>query len=202
MSKPTHTEVADGDDEYGPDDPPSKSQLKRESTALQDLGEALVALPADRLKRLDLPDNLRIAVNEARRITAHGALRRQYQYIGKVMRNIDPAPIRAQLEVFAGKSREHKAWLHGLERWRDRLLADGNALGELVAEHPDVDIQQIRTLIRNALREREQSKPPRAFRELFRILRELRPEPSLELDGPDDEAGDADDEHDDEDDNP
>lgn len=202
MSKPTHTEVADGDDEYGPDDPPSKSQLKRESTALQDLGEALVALPADRLKRLDLPDNLRIAVNEARRITAHGALRRQYQYIGKVMRNIDPAPIRAQLEVFAGKSREHKAWLHGLERWRDRLLADGNALGELVAEHPDADIQQIRTLIRNALREREQSKPPRAFRELFRILRELRPEPSLELDGPDDEAGDADDEHDDEDDNP
>lgn len=191
MTKPTHTTVDEDADESGPDTP-SKSQRKRDSTALQDLGEALVALPADRLKRLELPDNLRIAVNEARRITAHGALRRQYQYIGKVMRNIDPVPIRAQLEVFAGKSREHKAWLHRLERWRDRLLSEEGALAELVTAHPDVDIQQIRTLIRNALREREQARPPRAFRELFQILRELEPEPALDGDIRDD-ADDADD---------
>lgn len=158
-------------------EPPSKSQRKRESTALQDLGEALVALSTDRLQQLDLPENLLAAVLEAQRIHKFGAQRRQFQYIGKLMRKLDAAPIRARLEALEGHSRTHTAWLHRLERWRERLLTDEAALGELVTVCPGADTQQLRTLIRNAQREQAQAKPPRSFRELFQRLRELMPEP-------------------------
>lgn len=166
------------DDDDSPYDGPSKSQRKRESLALQDLGEALVALPADRLARIEMPESLRTAVLEARRIRAFGALKRQRQFIGKLMRTVDAAPIRAQMEAFEGNSRAEAAWLHRLERWRDRLIAEDTALAELLAQHPDADAQHLRTLVRNARREASESKPPRAFREIFRTLRELIPQPA------------------------
>jgi ribosome-associated protein len=160
------------------DDRPSKSQLKRDMLALQALGEALVALSDEQLAGLDLPDDLRDAVRDARRIgvSKHGAIRRQRQYVGRIMREVDPAPIRAQLDALAGHSRAHTAWLHGLERWRERLIAGDQVLTELLAEHPGADIPRLRTLIRNAQREQLQGKPPKSFRELFQVLRELIPE--------------------------
>ncbi len=153
--------------------PPSKSRRKRESSALQDIGRALVQLPADRMRKLDLPEPLRDAVLEARRINSHSALRRQMQYIGKLMRDVDAEPIVEQLAAIQGASDVAKARFHALERWRERLLADDDALTELLVRYPHADVQQLRQLIRNSRRETAEGKPPRSSRALFRMLAEL-----------------------------
>lgn len=140
---------------------------------LQALGEALVALSSDQLKKVDLPDDLRDAVRDARRFTQHEARRRQMQYIGKLMRGIDDEPIRAALDEINGVSAAATARLHALERLRSRFLEDEKVINEIAAAHPGADLQQLRQLRRNALKEQELGKPPRAFRELFRVLREL-----------------------------
>ncbi|MCA1788750.1 MAG: DUF615 domain-containing protein [Thioalkalivibrio sp.] len=150
--------------------PPSKSQRKRESNALQDLGQALVKLPEDRVRQLDLPDALRSAVLEGQRIRSHGALRRQMQFIGKLMRDVDAEPIARQLAEMRGVSDRSKAEFHALEHCRDRLLADDQALTEWLADHPESDVQQLRQLLRNARKEAAQGKPPRSSRALFRML--------------------------------
>ncbi len=150
--------------------PPSKSQRKRESSALQDLGLALVKLPEDRVRNLDLPDALRSAVLEAQRIRSHGALRRQMQVIGKLMRDVDAGPIVRQLSEMRTASDRSKAAFHALEHWRDRLLADDQALTEWLARHPGGDAQQLRQLIRNARKEAAEGKPRRSSRALFRLL--------------------------------
>jgi ribosome-associated protein len=160
---------------------PSKSAKKREMDALQDLGTQLVALSVDRLKKINLPDNLREAVREAQRISSHGAKRRQFQLIGKLMRDIDPAPIQEALDEVNGISAAATARMHHLEKLRIRLLEDEKVLGEIAAAHPDADLQRLRQLRRNALKEQELSKPPRAFRELFKVLRELESAPSEEV---------------------
>jgi ribosome-associated protein len=156
--------------------PPSKTKIKKQMHDLQKIGEQLAALNKDQLKELDLPENLRDAINEVKRITKFGAISRQMQYIGRLMRDIDPAPIIAKMEVWNGTSRQHIAWLHQVESWRDRLLAEPDALTELLADHPQADAQRLRTLIRNALKEKEQNKPPKSFRELFQVLRDIIPE--------------------------
>jgi len=137
------------------------------------MGEELVALSAEQLKELDLPDLLRDAVMEARRITKFGALRRQMQYVGRLMREVDPAPIRARLDAWNGASSEETARLHRIERWRTRLLEDDQALSELLDAHPQADAQRLRALIRNVKREAEAGKPPKSFRELFQELRSI-----------------------------
>lgn len=162
-----------------PDEPLSKTRRKQAMDALQDLGLELADLPLDKLKKLELPDELRDAVREYQRISAHGAKKRQAQYIGRLMRDIDPEPIARQLQVLKGESAEHVAWMHKLERWRERLLADDEMLSPFVAEHPDADVQQLRTLIRNARREQLDNKPPKSFRQLYQTLKELIPEPGL-----------------------
>jgi ribosome-associated protein len=156
--------------------PPSKTKIKKQMLELQDLGEQLAALNKDQLKELDLPETLRDAIHEVKRITKFGAISRQMQYIGRLMRDVDPAPIIAKLEIWNGTSRQHIAWLHQVERWRDRLLEDPNALTELLAEHPQADAQHLRTLIRNALKEKELAKPPKSYREIFQVLRDIIPE--------------------------
>lgn len=158
-------------------DKPSKSAVKREMTDLQALGAELVALSKDQLKKVDLPDALRDAVRDAQRFTQHGAHRRQLQYIGKLMRALDPEPIRAALDEFSGISAAANARMHALERLRSRFLEDETVIGEIAAAHPDAGLQQLRQLRRNALKEQQLSKPPRAFRELFRVLRELQGAP-------------------------
>lgn len=152
---------------------PSKSEIKRQMTALQSLGAELVALPAERLKKLDLPENLREAMRDAQRFTAHEAKRRQLQYIGKLMRGIDCAPIQAALDEIKGISATATIRLQRLERLRERLMADEAVVGEILERHPAADVQRLRQLRRNALKEAERNKPPHAFRELFRVLREL-----------------------------
>lgn len=159
------------------DDRPSRSQLKREVEALQVLGEQLMELSVDTLKKFDLPENLLTALLEAKRITANGAIRRQRQYIGKLMRSVDPAPIEAQLRIIRGENDQHTAWLHRLERWRDRLLDDDGALDDLLDDYAVPDLQALRQAIRNARRERAEGKPPKAYRQIFQTLKELIPEP-------------------------
>ena len=158
-----------------PDDRPSKSQKKRDMTALQKLGEELVGYPAERLERVEMPDDLRGAIDEARGIRDHEGRRRQMQYIGRLMRDVDVVPIRAAIEAFAGASREEAAALHALERWRERLLEDDAALTTFAGEYtaalnPDL-LQRLRNAIRMARRERGEGKAPKHFRELFRLVR-------------------------------
>lgn len=156
------------------DDRPSRSQLKRDAEALQDLGLALVELPQAKLDRVELPDQLREAIDLARRITAHGGKRRQMQFIGKLMRKFDAAPIRAQIEAMQQADRRAAQRFHVLEALRDKLLAEGDdALGELLERYPAADRQHLRQLIRQAQTERDKNKPPASARSLFRYLREL-----------------------------
>ena len=151
----------------------SKTQRKREMLELQSLGAALVALPEGNLVRMHIEPQLREAVLEARRIRSHEGKRRQLQYIGRLMREIDPAPIREQLAALEGTSAQAAAAHRRLEGLRERLLADDAALTAYAAENPGADLQALRTLIRNARREQKESRPPRAFRELFRVLKDL-----------------------------
>jgi ribosome-associated protein len=156
--------------------PPSKTKIKQQMHDLQDIGEQLVALNKDQLKEVDIPETLRDAIHEAKKITKFGAIKRQMQYIGRLMRHVDAAPIIAKLDVWNGKSHQHIAYLHRVERWRERLLEDDSALTELLADHPDADAQRLRALIRNAQKEKELGKPPKNFREIFQVLREILPE--------------------------
>ena len=158
--------------------PPSKTKIKQQMHDLQDIGEQLVELSADKLKQLDLPERLFDAVREMKRINKFGAQRRQMQYIGRLMRDVEPAPIIAKLDAWSGKSHQHIAWLHQLERWRDRLLENDAALTELLADHPEADAQRLRALVRNAIKEKELAKPPKNYREIFQVLREILPEPT------------------------
>ncbi len=156
--------------------PPSKTKIKQQMHDLQDIGEQLVELSKDRLKEIDLPERLYDAVREMKRINTFGAQKRQMQFIGRLMREVDAAPIIAKLEVWSGKSHQHIAWLHQIERWRDRLLEDESALTELLTDHPTADAQRLRALIRNALKEKELEKPLKSYREIFQVLREILPE--------------------------
>lgn len=155
---------------------PSKSQLKREMTALQKLGEDLVAASRDRVKRVPMPEDVRDAILECQQITNHEGRRRQLQYVGKKMRTLEEAEvaaIQAAIDSWRGASKAETATLHAIERQRERLLADDGALTALRAEHPELDIQQLRTLIRNARKEQAENKPPKAYREIFQLLKSL-----------------------------
>lgn len=159
------------------DNRPSRSQLKRDVEALQALGEELITLSVDALKKFDLPETLKIALLDAKKITANGAIRRQRQYIGKLMRNVDPAPIQAQLSVIRGDSDLQIAWLHRIERWRDRLVAEDDALADLMDEYTVPDVQALRQAIRNARKELAESKPPKFYRVIFKTLKQMIPAP-------------------------
>jgi ribosome-associated protein len=150
----------------------SKTRKKALSHALQKLGVELVELSKERLDSMALPESLAQAIREAQRITAHEGRRRQMQYIGKLMRDIDPAPIQEKLDAWRGQSKAEVARQHGIERMRERLIADDAALTEFAARHPGVDLQTLRVLIRNARREAAESRPPKAFREIFKVIRD------------------------------
>ncbi len=165
------------DEETGDFLGPSRSQRKRDAEAVLDLAERLVALPAARLKALELPDNVRDAVDETRRIHSHIAHKRQLHYLAKLMRREDDElldALRSELEHDRADARRETAALHRVEHWRERLLKDGDAaLGELADAYPAVDRQHLRQLIRNAREEHLKNRPPHAFREMFRVLKEL-----------------------------
>lgn len=167
---------------------PSRTDRKRESAALQALGEDLLGLRADLFARLPLPDALRDALAEAQRITNFEGRRRQMQYVGKLMRQLDAATIdamRAALDEQHNGSAAENQLLHAAEQWRERLLADDAALPAWMAAHPATDTQQLRALIRQARKDAppagqaakvavSQGLAPRkgrAYRELFQLLR-------------------------------
>jgi ribosome-associated protein len=156
---------------------PSKSAAKREMTALQKLGVELVDQTPERLARVEMPENLRDAIEHARSIRDHEGRRRQMQYIGRLMRDVDPEPIRAALASWTGQSRAEAAALHALERWRERLIEDDEALTAFAAEHtaalaPDT-LQRLRQAVRGSRKERSEGKPPHHYRELFRLIRAI-----------------------------
>jgi ribosome-associated protein len=148
----------------------SKTQRTAEMDALQALGKALLNVGSARRAELDLPERLVEALDAAQRITQREARRRQLQFIGRLMRDIDAVPIRARLAQWADAPNAEKARLHALERWRERLLAQGDALDRLCAEHPAADRARLAALVDAVHAERAHGQPPRAYRELFRAL--------------------------------
>jgi ribosome-associated protein len=153
---------------------PSKSLLKRQSTELQQLGESLIELTDAELDGLQLPEKLRDAIDIAKRITAHGGLYRQKQFIGKLMRKIDVEPIRAALEARRQAQRTEVVRFRRVELWRDRLMSDeAAALDALLDEQPAADRMQLERLVARARHEQQRKQPPIAARELFAVLRQL-----------------------------
>jgi ribosome-associated protein len=164
-----------------PDQPLSKTRLKQLHHDLQELGEALLDLGSARFASLELPDELRRALEELRRTRSHEGRRRQRQYVGKLMSGIDPAPLQAALAEQRLPSAQATLALHQAEAWRERLVADDHALTDWLAEHPDTDSQALRALIRQARRELaareaapagEAPRMGRAWRDLFAQVRE------------------------------
>ena len=155
---------------------PSKSELKRQMSDLQKLGEELVAEARDRVKRVPMPEDVRDAILMCQTITNHEGRRGQMQFVGKKMRTLDEAEIaviQQTIDSWKGMSKADTAALHALERRRDKLLADDKALTVLLGEHPELDGQHLRTLIRNARKEQAENKPPKAYREIYQILKDL-----------------------------
>ncbi|MBN6111214.1 ribosome biogenesis factor YjgA [Xanthomonas bonasiae] len=155
----------------------SRSQQRRAALEVLTLGEKLVALTPAQLAKLPVPESLIPHIEESKRITSHIAHKRQLAFLAKQMRREDDATldaIREAMDANSDGARREVAAIHRVEDWRARLLADGDsALSELLGDYPEADRQRLRQLIRNAKEERLKNKPPHAYRELFRELREL-----------------------------
>ena len=152
------------------EDRPSKTELKQDSQDLQLLGETLTTLSNDQLDQLDLPELMRDALEELHRVGKHEATRRHMQYIGKLMRDIDPAPIRAQLDRWEMGTRANKAAFKASERWRDRLIAEPDALTLFMAEQPSVDREKLNELLVRARLQAAKGEAPAASRQVFRVI--------------------------------
>lgn len=174
------------DEETGEFRDDSRSQHRRDALEVLDLSRQLVALSDAQLARVPVPESLLPEIRETRRITSHIAHKRQLSFLAKQVRRLDEdtlAAIHDALDEKGDAAKRETAALHRVEAWRERLLAEGDpALAELLDKHPTADRQALRQLVRNTLEERKRNKPPRAFRELFRLLREiLAQEPGLEI---------------------
>jgi ribosome-associated protein len=148
----------------------SKTRRKKQMHDLQEIGATLVRLPPDQLARIELPEELREAVVACRRITKHEAVRRQMQYIGKLMRGLDAGPIASQLEALHALSLGQTALFHRAERWRSDMLADAGAIDRFTLEYPEADPERLRGLAARAAEERRAEQPPRRYRELFQAI--------------------------------
>ncbi|MCU7937988.1 MAG: DUF615 domain-containing protein [gamma proteobacterium symbiont of Bathyaustriella thionipta] len=152
----------------------SKSQAKRDVEALQKLGLKLVELSKNTLEKFDLDEKLLDAILLAQTIRSHSGHRRQVQLIGKLMRHTDADAIRLQLERYQHPIEEANAYFHKLEKWRDRLLIEGDsAIHELLTEYPEFERSRLRQLLRNAKKDSEQNKAPKSARQLFKYLKEV-----------------------------
>ena len=151
----------------------SKSQRKRDSTALQVLGAELVKLAPEQLARIDMPETLREAILECKRFSKHEAVRRQMQYIGKLMRDLDAGPIAEQLAQLHAPSRAQTAVFHRAEQWRTDMLADPAAIDRFVKEFPEANPHRLRSLAGKANEERAAERPPKHFRELFHLINKI-----------------------------
>ncbi len=181
---PGRTPARDADAPHDELGRPSKSQRKRDSTELQSLGAELVELPEAAFRALPLPEDLHEAMREYRRTRSHEGRRRQMQYIGKLMRGVDPEPLREALARARLGGARDSLLLHQAEAWREQLLADDDALTRWAREHPDSDLQQLRQLVRTARAQAREDAAPgqaprqaRGHRELFRFIRSCLPTP-------------------------
>lgn len=169
-----NNEVIDPNDEY---DGPSRSQQRRDALDMLKLAGQLVELPPSRLAKLELPEDVMFEIAQTRKITAHGAHKRQLAYLAKIMRRHGEETFteaRSELGENRERQRQEAALMHRLEAKREKLLEAGDvALSALFDEHPELDRQHVRSLVRQARAERGTQKPPHAFREIYRILREL-----------------------------
>ncbi len=150
---------------------PSKTQIKKEMEQLQQLGLRLTKLSKETLNKMSLPDELREAIAAYQKINSNSALKRQAQYIGRLMRTVETEPIEEYLARLSGENTAYNAFLQRIEQWRTLLLEDDTALERFIESHPDTDTVQIRTLIRNARKEKSLDKPPRAYRALFQEIK-------------------------------
>lgn len=165
------TDFTHGDD-WDREEGKSKTQIKKEMLALQELGEELVSLSASNRAKLPLDEELINALQLADKLSKkHEALRRHIQFIGRLMRTRDLEPLERGLAIIRNTNQAATRKFHLVEDWRDKLIASNDALTEFVAEYPQVDVQQLRTLIRNAKKEQEKNQPPKAFRELFQFVK-------------------------------
>nr|WP_315482740.1 ribosome biogenesis factor YjgA [uncultured Undibacterium sp.] len=201
MPNPNRGSCGYQSNEFEPEyDRPSKSELKRQMTALQKMGQELVDSARDRVKRVPMPEDVRDAILECQNITNHEGRRRQMQFVGKKMRTLDEAEvalIQKTIDSWKGASKSETAAMHSLERKREKLLAKDEALTELMAENPELDVQHLRTLIRNARKEQAENKPPKAYREIFQILKEIQNKNKAATASDDDAENDEDSEDDD-----
>lgn len=191
MRQDPHQDFQD-DDEEDVYRGPSKSQLKREQLELQALGKEMTGLGDEQVKRIGLPEDVLFEIKEFRRMRSFGAQRRQLQLIGKKMRDMDPKAVREAIDRATGESRAAVALLHRCETLRDRMIADDAALTAFISEHPEVDIQALRTLVRGARRKRDAAKPPKSARELYKFLHRTLEEPISLYAEDEDEAEDLD----------
>jgi ribosome-associated protein len=153
--------------------PPSKSQLKRDAHALQKLGAALVDIPENDWLTLQLPEALMSALRDAKRMPSRGARKRQLQYIGKLMREIDPEPVRRYFDDLRNEARRQTRRHQEAENWRERMIGEGDsAIDAWLLEHPDADRQHLRRLVRQARKERDADETPKSSRALFRYIRD------------------------------
>ncbi len=158
------------------DEGPSKSELKRLMTQRQKLAEVLAALSSDALKTIPMDEAIKAVIAETNKIKSFEAIRRHKQYLGKLMRFLDDEEldtIQKRLDAIQGVSKAETAKLHHLESFRDRLIANDETFTNMIEQYPDMDIQNMRTLIRNARKEKEANKPPKAYREIFRVLKDM-----------------------------
>jgi ribosome-associated protein len=172
MRQPTRSDASEDPAVSDPAERPSKTQLKRQMHELQRLGQRLVELPPAQLQKIELPEQLRYQIELARRINGREALRRQLQYVGRLMRDTDGEAIRARLAVVTGEAEAVVGLMHRCERLREQLLDDDEALTRFLSDHHDVDAQWLHAKIRAARRERLDGTPPRHLRELYRWLHE------------------------------
>lgn len=188
----SHPEPENDDTE--PWERPSKTQRKKESHDLQSLGEDLVALPDDRLDGLPMDESLRDALRTYKKTRSHEGRRRQMQYVGKLMRRADPEPLREAVAAIKLGSAKASLALHELEHWRAQMLASDDALTPWMKQHPDTDLQQLRSLVRAARKDAAnapEQRSGRAYRELFQLIKQQMASGGTETNAvPDDEPND------------
>jgi ribosome-associated protein len=164
------------EDDLEEDFGPSKSEIKRQMLARQDLAKTLSELGSDAIKSLPVDDRLKEKLLETEKIKTFGAIKRHTLFLGKLMRAYDDdeiAAIQERLDAIQGVNKAEIAKFHFLERLRDELLQSDDRLTQFIKDHPQIDVQTLRTLIRNARKEKEQNKPPKSFREMFQLLKTL-----------------------------
>lgn len=160
----------------------SKTAKKKQMDELQDLGMALTKLSNETLKKIGLPEDLHQAIKDYKKITSNSATKRQAQYIGRLMRDIDPTPIREYLAKLSGDNQAHNAFLQRVEQMRTRLIEHDDALTQFIAQYPHADVSALRTLVRNARKEQAENKPPKNFRALYQELKNTMQTPDTPTD--------------------